>query len=81
MRDELRTFLKSRGVSTEIYYPVSLHEQECFLDLGYGVGDLPVSHAASKETLALPVYPELTHEQKRYVVESIEAFYARKQTK
>ena len=79
MREELRIFLKSRGVNTEIYYPVSLHEQECFLHLGYGVEDLPVSHAASKETLALPVYPELTHEQRRYVVASIAAFYAQKQ--
>lgn len=75
MRDELKTFLKSRGVSAEIYYPVSLHEQECFLHLGYGVADLPASHAASKETLALPVYPELTDEQRSYVVRSIAAFY------
>jgi len=74
-RDELRAFLQSSGVNTEIYYPVSLHEQECFLHLGYRAADLPVSHAASKETLALPIYPELTDEQKSYVVESIAAFY------
>ncbi len=74
-RDELRTFLSSRGVHTEIYYPVSLHEQECFLHLGYSVEDLPASHAASKETLSLPVYPELTDEQSSYVVRSIAAFY------
>jgi len=74
-RDELQAFLKSQGVNTEVYYPVSLHEQECFLPLGYRAEDLPVSHAASKETLALPVYPELTDEKRSYVVKSIAAFY------
>jgi dTDP-4-amino-4,6-dideoxygalactose transaminase len=75
MRDELKTFLKSHGVSTEIYYPVSLHEQECFRHLGYAAADLPVSHNASKETLALPIYPELADKQKSYVVQSIAEFY------
>ncbi len=74
-RDELQAFLKAEGIGTEIYYPVSLHEQECFRPLGYGVADLPRSHAASKETLALPVYPELSDTQRRYVVDSIAAFY------
>jgi dTDP-4-amino-4,6-dideoxygalactose transaminase len=81
MRDELRAFLNSRGVNTEIYYPVSLHEQECFLDLCYSVEDLPASHAASKETLALPIYPELSEEQRSYVVESIAAFYKQEQSR
>jgi dTDP-4-amino-4,6-dideoxygalactose transaminase len=76
MRDKLKSFLHSRGVGTEIYYPVSLHEQECFRYLGYGATDLPESRAASKETLALPIYPELTDEQSAYVVNSIAAFYA-----
>ncbi len=75
MRDELQASLKSRGVNTEIYYPVSLHEQECFRYLGYNAMDLPQSHAASKETLALPIYPELTDEQRLHVVDSIAAFY------
>ncbi len=75
MRDELKAFLKSRGVSTEIYYPVSLHEQECFLHLGYDAADLPASHAASKETLALPIYPELADKQRSYVVKTIAEFY------
>jgi dTDP-4-amino-4,6-dideoxygalactose transaminase len=74
-RDELRIFLKDRGVDTQIYYPVSLHEQECFRYLGYCKEDLPCSHSASKETLALPVYPELTIEQKKHVAGSIAAFY------
>jgi dTDP-4-amino-4,6-dideoxygalactose transaminase len=74
-RDELQTGLKAAGIGTDVYYPVSLHEQECFRYLGYSSGDLPRAHAASKEVLALPVYPELTEEQQNYVVSSIAAFY------
>lgn len=74
-RDELQEWLKDSGIGTEIYYPVSLHEQECFRYLGYAAEDLPESHAASKETLALPIYPELSDAQRRYVVDSIAAFY------
>jgi dTDP-4-amino-4,6-dideoxygalactose transaminase len=76
-RDELHQFLKAQGVGTEIYYPLALHEQECFRSLGYRPSDLPRSHKAAKETLALPVYPELTCEQRRYVVETIAEFYRR----
>jgi dTDP-4-amino-4,6-dideoxygalactose transaminase len=75
MRDPLQAFLKEKGIGTEIYYPVSLHEQECFRSLGYGAADLPRSHAASKETLALPIYPELSDARRRYVVECIAEFY------
>jgi dTDP-4-amino-4,6-dideoxygalactose transaminase len=75
MRDELQSHLKAQGIGTEIYYPVSLHEQECFQYLGYTAADFPCSAAASKETLALPIYPELSVEQRRYVVDSIAAFY------
>jgi len=75
MRDELQAALKSAGIGNEIYYPVSLHEQECFRSLGYGSADLPRSHAASKETLALPIYPELSDTQRQYVVHTIAAFY------
>ena len=74
-RDELRAHLSERGIGTEIYYPVSLHEQRCFAYLGYRPEDLPQSHQASKETLALPVYPELSEAQREYVVEQIAAFY------
>ncbi len=74
-RDELHASLKAAGIGTEVYYPVSLHEQECFRYLGYDAGDLPCSHNASKETLALPIYTELSDEQRSHVVSSIAAFY------
>ncbi|MBN2553113.1 MAG: DegT/DnrJ/EryC1/StrS family aminotransferase, partial [Spirochaetales bacterium] len=74
-RDALQASLKSAGIGTEVYYPVSLHEQECFRGLGCGAADLPRSRAASKEVLALPVYPELSDEQRSHVVNSIAAFY------
>ena len=74
-RDELRAYLKDRGIGTEVYYPVPLHLQGCYRTLGYQKGDFPVSERASEEALSLPIYAELTDDQLSYVVETIAAFY------
>jgi len=74
-RNELRQFLTKEGIGTEIYYPVPLHLQECYSFLDHHPGDFPASEKAAEETLALPIYPELTEDQQVYVVERIKGFY------
>jgi len=74
-RDRLRQFLKENGIGTEVYYPLPLHLQECFNNLDYRRDDFPVSEEASSCVLSLPIYPELSEEQKEYVVKKIEEFY------
>ena len=74
-RDELAAFLKERGVGSSIYYPLPLHLQECFGYLGYQKGAFPHAEQAAREVLSIPVFPELTDEQKAYVVETIRSFF------
>ncbi len=74
-RDELRGYLKEHGVGTEVYYPLPLHLQNCYRDLGYVKGAFPQSERAAEEVLSLPIYAELTDEQLQYVVQTISAFY------
>jgi dTDP-4-amino-4,6-dideoxygalactose transaminase len=73
-RDALRVYLADRGVGTEVYYPLPLHMQSCFKDLGYQEGDFPESERAAREALAIPVYPELDATAQNYVVETIASF-------
>ncbi len=74
-RDKLQSFLAENEISTEVYYPLPFHLQECFLDLGGKAGDFPVSETAAEEVLALPVYPGLSRQMQEAVVEKIEEFY------
>jgi dTDP-4-amino-4,6-dideoxygalactose transaminase len=75
-RDALREHLAAAGVQTEVYYPAPLHLQPCFESLGYRPGDFPAAERATREALALPVFPELTPAQQEHVARSVRAFYA-----
>jgi len=74
LRDSLRDYLSTRKIGSEIYYPIPLHLQVCFASLGHKPGDFPHSETAARETIALPVYPELSDAEQRYVVGSIRQF-------
>ena len=76
-RDQLQAHLKTKGIGTEVYYPVPLHRQECLKHLGYQEGDFPVAEQACRELLALPVYPELNEDQQHYVVQSVKEWFKR----
>ena len=75
LRDDLRKNLAEQKIGTEIYYPLGLHEQECYRHLGYAAESLPETHKASREVLALPIFPELTEGEQRIVVRGIRAYF------
>jgi len=74
-RDRLQVALQQHKIGTEVYYPIPMHLQECFAYLGHGAGSYPESERAAKETVALPIYPELSEAELSYVVESIREFF------
>ena len=74
-RDALQSHLESNNIGTEVYYPVPMHTQECFAHQGYQEADMPESARAARETLAIPIYPELTNDQAQHVVDTIAGFY------
>ena len=74
-RDQLMADLQKKGIGTEVYYPVPMHLQDCFAYLGHTAGAFPESERAARETIALPIYPELSEAQLRYVVDSIRDFF------
>jgi dTDP-4-amino-4,6-dideoxygalactose transaminase len=76
-RNALMAYLKASEIGSAIYYPVPLHLQECFFNLGYHLGDLPQSELAALENLALPIYPELTTEMQRFIVNTIDQFFSK----
>lgn len=74
-RDELRAYLEEQGISTGLHYPIPLHLQEAYSELGYKKGDFPIAEASAEEILSLPMFPELTEEQIEYVAHCIRKFY------
>ncbi len=75
-RDQLQEFLSDKNIGTAVYYPLPFHMQTCFKELGYKSGDFPESEKAARETLALPIFPELSESQITYVADSISSFYS-----
>jgi dTDP-4-amino-4,6-dideoxygalactose transaminase len=78
-RDRLKEHLQRHEIGCDIYYPIPLHLQECFQELGYVKGDFPVAERCSQESLAIPIYPELSEESQNEVITQIRSFFGRAQ--
>jgi len=76
-RDVLQAYLKEKGIETGLHYPIPLHLQKAYQYLGHKEGDFPVAEQLAKETLSLPIYPELTESQIEYVAQQIKTFFKR----
>jgi len=74
-RDKLRDYLKEKSIGFDIYYPVPLHLQECYSDLGYKKGELPISEKLAAKVISIPVFPEMTEDHQTYVVDALKNFY------
>ena len=74
-RNDLLDLLKSKGIAARVYYPVPLHLQPCYKDLGYSIGSIPISEKKAEEVLSLPVYPELAEKQVEHIVRTVKSFY------
>jgi dTDP-4-amino-4,6-dideoxygalactose transaminase len=79
-RDELLKFLKSKGIDSRVFYPIPLHLQKCFAYLGYRRGDFPEAEKASSQTLTLPIGPELTLKERKYIICSVRGYYEKEET-
>jgi dTDP-4-amino-4,6-dideoxygalactose transaminase len=80
-RDALKQYLADQGIATGIHYPIPIHLQPFYKDLGYKEGDFPITELYAKQCLSLPMYPELTDAQIEYVVEAIKSFMVNKENK
>jgi len=78
-RDKIKAFLASKGVESGVHYPIPLHLQPAYKDLGFHKGRFPVSEQLAREILSIPIYPELTEEQRKYVVDHIKQFLEKKE--
>ena len=73
-RNELEEYLKKNEIGHDVYYPLPMHLQECYKDLGYKMGDLPISERCSKRVVSLPIFPELVKEEQDFVIEKLREF-------
>ncbi len=75
-RDELRDYLRAKGIGCEVYYPVPLHLQDCYAHLKGTPGDLPVAERAAKTVVSIPIFPDMTESEQSEVIGAIKTFYS-----